>query len=311
MRNLLLASCVTAGAMGALLLLAVPSPAQAPAGNKGPDPNVDLNAGRLNAANPIGRRGRNRPPSGPTPRLADGRVNLGPAPGEKGVWEGNAGATLATNVKGLDNPAMILPTNLKIADVPFLPWARALYEYRQASTTKDDPHVRCKPSGGPRMMHTPYGMEFLDLPEQKRIIIVGVGGPHTWRTIYMDGRAHPKDLDPSFSGHSVGHWEGDALVIDTIGFNEKFWLTREGIPLTEKLHLTERFTRTDHDTLKYEATLDDPGAYSKPWTGGWLINWMPGEELYEYVCQDNNRDVKHMYGGAREGGTANIGAAAQ
>lgn len=272
---------------------------------------MDLNSGRLNAANPIVRRGKNRPPSGPTPRLADGRVNLGPAPGEKGVWEGNAGATLATNAKGLDNPAMNLPTNMKIADVPFLPWARALYEYRQASTTKDDPHVRCKPSGGPRMMHTPYGMEFLDLPEQKRIIIVGVGGPHTWRTIYMDGRAHPKDLDPSFSGHSVGHWEGDSLVIDTVGFNEKFWLTREGIPLTENLHLTERFTRTDHDTLKYEATVDDPGAYSKAWTGGWLINWMPGEELYEYVCQDNNRDVKHMYGGAREGGTPNIGGAAQ
>jgi hypothetical protein len=307
MRNPLLVSCVAAGATGVLLLLAVPSPAQQP----GPDPATNLNSGRLNAANPIVRRGKNRPPSGPTPRLADGRVNLGPASGEKGVWEGNAGATLATNARGLDNPAMNLPTNLKVVDVPFLPWARALYEYRQASTTKDDPHVRCKPSGGPRMMHTPYGMEFLDLPEQKRIIIVGVGGPHTWRTIYMDGRAHPKDLDPSFSGHSVGHWEGDALVIDTVGFNEKFWLTREGIPLTENLHLTERFTRTDHDTMKYEATVDDPGAYSKPWTGGWLINWMPGEELYEYVCQDNNRDVKHMYGGAREGGTANIGGAAQ
>ena len=311
MRNPLLVSCVAAGATGVLLLLAVPSSAQAPAGNKEPDPAVNLNSGRLNAANPIVRRGKNRPPSGPTPRLADGRVNLGPAPGEKGVWEGNAGATLATNARGLDNPAMNLPTNLKIAEVPFLPWARELYDYRQASTTKDDPHVRCKPSGGPRMMHTPYGMEFLDLPEQKRIIIVGVGGPHTWRTIYMDGRAHPKDLDPTFSGHSVGHWEGDSLVIDTVGFNEKFWLTREGIPLTEHLHLIERFTRTDHDTLKYEATVDDPGAYSKAWTGGWLINWMPGEELYEYVCQDNNRDVKHMYGGAREGGTPNVGGAAQ
>ena len=78
-------------------------------------------------------------------------------------------------------PRMNLPTNLKIADVPFQPWARAVYEYRQSTTTKDDPHVRCKPSGGPRMFHTPYGMEFLDLPEQKRVIIVGVGGPHTWR----------------------------------------------------------------------------------------------------------------------------------
>jgi hypothetical protein len=247
-----------------------------------------------------GGRGKNRPPSRPTPHLADGRVNLGPLPGEKGVWEGNAGSTLATNPPGgLDNPTMNLPTNLKIADVPFLPWARAVYEYRQATTTKDDPHVRCKPSGGPRMFHTPYGFEFLDLPDQQRIYIVGVGGPHTWRVIYMDGRPHPKDFDPSFSGHSVGHWEGDSLVVDTVGFNEKFWLTREGIPLTENLHLIERFTRTDYDDLKYEATLDDPGAYSAPWTGGWWIRWQPNGELYEYICQDNNRDVKHMYGGPR------------
>jgi hypothetical protein len=247
-----------------------------------------------------GGRGKNRPPSRPTPHLPDGRVNLGPLPGEKGVWEGNAGATLATNPPGgLDNATMNLPTNLKIADVPFLPWARAVYEYRQSSTTKDDPHVRCKASGGPRMFHTPYGFEFLDLPDQQRIYIVGVGGPHTWRVIYMDGRPHPKDFDPSFAGHSVGHWEGDSLVVDTVGFNERFWLTREGIPLTENLHLTERFTRTDYDDLKYEATLDDPGAYSAPWTGGWWIRWQPNGELYEYVCQDNNRDVRHMYGGPR------------
>ncbi|HYK59929.1 MAG TPA: hypothetical protein VEV85_10900 [Bryobacteraceae bacterium] len=248
-----------------------------------------------------GGRGKNRPPSRPTPHWPDGHVNLGPLAGEKGVWEGNAGATLATNRSGgIDNPTMYLPTNPKISEVPFLPWAKAVYDYRQSSTTKDDPHVRCKASGGPRMFHTPYGFEFLDLPDQQRIYIVGVGGPHTWRVIYMDGRPHPKDVDPSFAGHSVGHWEGDALVVDTVGFNEKFWLTREGIPLTEKLHLTERFTRTDYDDLKYEATIDDPGAYSAPWTGGWWIRWQSNQELYEYVCQDNNRDVKHMYGGPRD-----------
>jgi len=216
------------------------------------------------------------------------------------LWEGNAGATLATNPPGgLDNPRMYLPTNLKVSEVPFQPWARAVYEYRQNATTKDDPHVRCKPSGGPRMFHTPYGFEFIDMPEEKRVFVFGVGGPHTWRVIYMDGRAHPKDFDPSFSGHAVGHWDGDALVVDTVGFNEKFWLTREGIPSTEFLHLTERFTRTDYNTLKYEATIDDPGAYTAPWTGGWYINWQPDQEMYEYLCQENNRDVKHMFGGPR------------
>lgn len=260
-----------------------------------PDQNLanPLNGGRLD-------RTRQRPPARPTPHWPDGRVNLGPLPGEKGVWEGNAGATLATNTgRGIDNPRFNLPTNLKVSDVPFQPWARALYAYRQATTTKDDPHVRCKPSGGPRLFHTPYGFEFIDMPEFQRIYMVEVGGPHTWRVIYMDGRAHPADLDPSYFGHSVGHWEGDALVVDTVGFNEKFWLTREGIPHTQALHLTERFTRTDYETLKYEATIDDPGAYTKSWTGGWLIRWQAGEEMYEYVCQDNNRDAKHMYGGER------------
>ena len=127
--------------------------------------------------------------------------------------------------------------------------------------------------------------------------VIGVGGPHTYRTIYMDGRSHPADLDPSFQGHSTGKWEGDSLIVDTVGFNEKFWLSREGPPHTEKLHLVEKFTRTDYNTLNYQATMEDPNAYSKPWTGGWNIPWSPTAELYEYICQDNNRDVRHMYGG--------------
>src|SRR5579863_6798101 len=285
---------------GASMVAALTIPTHAQNGAPIPPPGAP-NGGGPGAGKGGGRgRGKNRPPSRPTPHWPDGHVNLGALPGQKGLWEGNAGATLATNPHGgLDNPAMYLPTNLKISEVPFQPWARALYAYRQEQTTKDDPHVRCKPSGGPRMFHTPYGMEFVDEPELKRVYILGVGGPHTWRVIYMDGRDHPKDLDPSFSGHSVGHWDGDSLVVDTIGFNEKFWLTREGIPSTEFLHLTERFTRTDSNTLKYEATIDDPGAYTAPWTGGWYINWQPDQEMYEYLCQENNRDVKHMYGGTR------------
>ena len=228
-------------------------------------------------------------------------MNLGPLPGEKGVWNGGAGTTIASNTRGIDNPGQNLPTNLKIADVPFLPWAKALYDYRQATLTADDPHVRCKASGGPRLYHTPYGLEIIDVPELQRVFVLGVGGPHTWRVFYMDGREHPKDLDPSYYGHSVGKWEGgDSLVVDSVGFNERFWLSREGPPHTEMLHLTERFTRQDYDTLKYEATIDDPGAYTKPWSGGWFLPWNPTEEMYEYMCQDNNRDAKHMYGGEQK-----------
>jgi len=280
---------IAAAGVAVLSLTVRPSPAQAPA-----DPTKAAPGGKGG-----GGRGKAKQPSRPTPHWPDGRVNLGPLPGEKGMWSGNAGATIARNPggRGLDNPQTNHPTNLNVADVPFQPWARALYNFRQATLTKDDPHVRCKPSGGPRMYHTPYGMEFVDMPEMQRIYVYGVGGPHTYRTIYMDGRKHPADFDPSFQGHSIGKWEGDTLVVETVGFNEKFWLTREGIPSTQNVVLTERFTRTDYDDLDYLATIDDPETYTKPWSGGWVIRWSPGEEMYEYVCQDNNRDVRHMYGG--------------
>ena len=96
------------------------------------------------------------------------------------------------------------------------------------------------------------------------MIFLGVGAPHSWRNVYMDGRPHPKDLKPSWYGHSIGKWEGDTLVVDTVGFNERFWLTREGVPHTSQLHLIEKFSRPNHDQLKYEATVDDPGAYTQP-----------------------------------------------
>jgi len=253
------------------------------------------------AAAPKGGRGggkaKAKQPSRPTPHYPDGHVMLGPLPGEKGLWQAGAGTTLATNSRGIDNPGQNANGNLRVDDVPFLPWARTVYDYRQETLTADDPHVRCKPSGGPRLYTTPYGVEFLDVPDMQRVYVIGVGGPHTYRTIYMDGRPHPADLDPSFQGHSTGKWEGDSLIVDTVGFNEKFWLSREGPPHTEKLHLVEKFTRTDYNTLNYQATMEDPNAYSKPWTGGWNIPWSPTAELYEYICQDNNRDVRHMYGG--------------
>jgi hypothetical protein len=103
----------------------------------------------------------------------------------------------------------------------------------------------------------------------------------------MDGRAHPKDPDPSYYGHSTGKWDGDTLVVDTVGFNEGFWFSR-GIPHTDLLHMTERFTRTDSNTTRYDVTIDDKGAYTAPWTAGFQLRWEPGTELFEYVCQENN-----------------------
>ena len=112
----------------------------------------------------------------------------------------------------------------------------------------------------------------------------------------MDGRDHPAGLEPSWFGHSVGHWEEDSLVVDSVGFNDKFWMSREGVPHTTQLHLTERFTRTNFYTMVYEVTVDDPGAYTASWSGGWYINWVAGNEPFDYLCQENNRDAEHMIG---------------
>ena len=135
-------------------------------------------------------------------------------------------------------------------EIPFQPWARAVLADRRLNEL--EPHTRCKPSGVTRPFLTPYGVEFVELPELQRIYIFDIGGPHTYRTIYMDGRSHPINVAPNYYGHSIGWWEGDTLVVDTVGFNEGFWLDRRGSPHTEQLHTIERLTRTDrrHDAVR-------------------------------------------------------------
>lgn len=167
---------------------------------------------------------------------------------------------------------------------------------------KLEPHSRCKPSGAIRQFQTPYGVDFVELPEQKVVYIVDVGGPHTFRTIYLDGRQHPKDLVPSYYGHSIGSWDGDTFVVDTVGYNEKFWLDRGDTPNTgfvhtEQLRTIERFTRTSYNTIQYELTIDDPGAYTATWkTNNYNITLQSAEELFEYICQDNNYGSELMVG---------------
>jgi hypothetical protein len=226
----------------------------------------------------------------PAPRWPDGRINIGTSAGEKGHWIRQGRAPLASNPESViaAGPGG-LNTNLKLADVPFQPWARALYEHRQDNFERDAPHSRCKPSPGPRQVGTAYGFEIVEMNDLQRLFLFDIGGPYSFRVVYMDGRGHPKDLEPTYTGHSTGQWQGDTLVIDTVGFNEGSWIEAEGFPHTDKLHLIERFTRTDFNLLKYEVTVDDLGAYTKPWTGGFNLRWNTGGELFEYVCQENNR----------------------
>jgi len=117
------------------------------------------------------------------------------------------------------------------------------------------------------------------------------------KAVYMDGRPHPEKLEPSYYGHSIGHWEGDTLVVDSTGYNESFWFDRSGLPHTEKLHTIEHFTRTNSLAIKYELTVDDPGAYTATWSTGFDLRWEDGTELFEYVCQQMNYAPELMVGG--------------
>jgi hypothetical protein len=228
----------------------------------------------------------------PAPRLADGKPNFGPEHDGLGFWDRGLGPA----VGGAAFP--------KPDDIPFQPWARALFDYRQAKGFVDDPHVRCTPPGGPRQFAVPYGLQFIQVPAMQRIFILSGGAMRPWRVIYMDGRKHPSldELNPSFFGHSVGHWEGDTLVVDTVGFNEQFWLHRDGYPHTEALHVIERITRPNYKSLKYEVTFDDPLAYTKPWTTSWVKEWAEGEEIIEYFCNENNRDQYVLQPSLNRGG---------
>ena len=119
------------------------------------------------------------------------------------------------------------------------------------------------------------------------------GGNRNWHSIQTDGRpvVQPATVVPTYYGTAVGRWEGDTLVVESVGFNERFWFTRGGLPHTEVLRLTERFTRTDFMTLEYEVTVDDPRAYTRPWTGGWTIEWVPDREIQEYFCEEKAEDT--------------------
>ena len=229
-----------------------------------------------------GQRGQK--PAAPTPRGADGKVIIGTVPGQKGHWI----RTRRELIVDSEMTSKPLPSDLKLEDVPFQPWARALWDYRRTRDDRDSPHARCKPSAGPRQIGTAYGFELVDLPALKQVMIFDIGGPQTFRTIHMDRTEHPKNLQPSYYGHSIGHWEGDTLVVDSVGFNEKHWIDALGLVHTDLYHQIERFTRLDSNTLKYEVTVDDPGAYTKPWTAGFHLRWNDGAELFEYVCQQNN-----------------------
>ena len=208
-------------------------------------------------------------PAPPAPRLANGTPDL------SGVWMGGGGVS---------------ERNLKPGDaIMLLPEAKKIVDSRQL---KDDPEAHCLPTGVPRM--NPYPWRMVQSVDTKYIWILFEGNIHSYRQIFLDGRLHPKDPDPTWYGHSTGKWEGDTLVVDTVGYNDLFWFGANKLPHTTQLHTIERFTRTDLNTLSWDITIIDPGSYAKPFTVQTRARFEPTWELMEYICQENNTNVGHI-----------------
>ena len=231
----------------------------------------------------------------PTPRWPDRQPRLGSMPGDTGYWAYPSATTLVERGVGVQADEHGLLKNIGDAPrvAPFQDWARDLYIYRQRSFLKDDPmFVNCLPQGGPRMFQNPFGVQFLEQRDRRRVFVMMGGGNRNWRLIYTDAREQKGQVqgdadNPLYFGRAVAHWEGDALVVDSKGFNERFWFSNGGLPHTGQLHLVERFERPDFDTLRYDVSIEDPGAYTRKWSAGWTLRWVPGEDMPEYFCQDN------------------------
>ncbi len=241
--------------------------------------NAPANRGRGGGGRAANRAKPDWPPEGPAPRNAEGKPDI------QGAWAPNA---IRQNVN-------LVGTGV---DVPFQDWAKKVYEDHKSNISRDDPEARCLPPGVPRMSTTPYPFRIVQVPGLT--LIVYEGGAHIWRQIFTDGRPHQKDPNPSWLGDSIGHWEGDDFVVDTVGFNGKAWIDEAGLPTTDKLHVIERFHRDDLGHMTITHTVDDPGAYTKPWNFTTHPVLLKGE-LMEYICQENNRDLEHLVGKSKDG----------
>src|SRR5437867_115019 len=232
------------------------------------------------------------------PRRADGKPNLSAAvprgpdgkPDLSGMWwMPNAGpANTGVPPKYLNNIA----ADLKPEDVPMQPWAAALFKQRGEDRSKHFPYTRCLPSG-PMISSFPAPWKVIQTPS---LVAILYENSMTYRQIFTDGRVLSKDADPAFMGYSVGHWDGDTLVVETEGYNEKTWLDFSGHPHTDALRVTERFRRRDLGHMEIQFTFDDPKAYTKPWTVTIDPQLYLEGDLLESVCNDNEKDLQHLLG---------------
>ena len=206
--------------------------------------------------------------SAPAPKTADGKPDL------SGLW--------------MPGPGYVgnIAKDLKPEDVPYQPWAEALYKHRRETNSKDDPTAQCIVGGVPRSDLVPYPFKILQLPAEVVILYEAV---HSYRQIFTDGRPFPDDPTPTWFGYSVGRWDQNDFVVETKGFNDKGWLDNFGKPATDALKVTERFRRKDFGHMDIQILIDDPKAYTKPWSITLPLTFVADTELLEYICNENNK----------------------
>jgi hypothetical protein len=228
--------------------------------------------------------------SAPTPKASDGKPDL------SGIW---AMQCPTANGTVLCAPEIAVPrvfgdigTGVK-GGLPYQPWAADIVKARKAENGKDDPTSHCLP-GGVAKLHT--SALYRKIVQTPGLIIFLTERNASYRQVFTDGRPLPKDPNPSWNGYSTGHWEGDTLVVETAGFSDGQWLDRAGSPLTDAAKMTERIRRPNYGTMEISLTVDDPKAYTKPWTLQLNQAIVLNTELLDYICLENEKDDKHLVG---------------
>jgi len=217
------------------------------------------------AAQQLDRFPSPKPPAGPTPSTADGKPDF------SGVW--------------------LQPRTVERGMPEMLPSASSLFKHRLETNLKDLPSAQCLPTGV--FLLTPVLNKIV---QTERVLVVLQEVTAGFRQVFLDGRGHPRDPNPTWLGHSIGRREGDTLVVDSVGFNDKTWLSSEGYPHTEMMHVIERYRRPDLGHLETEITIEDRDTFAKPWTIKKVSALAPNEEITELVCAENNRDIEHLVG---------------
>jgi hypothetical protein len=248
-------------------------------------------------------------PTADVPRTADGKPNLSaPAPrlssgtpDFSGIWltatrfpctPGKEGGFFDCGLELPISPlAVNLGANLPGGGLPYQPWAAALVKQRTADQSKDDPHVRCLPDNPPR----PYGLPHLTKAVHTPRLLVLLNEVNAmYRQIFIDGRPLPEDPTPSWNGYSTAAWEGDTLVVRTIGFRDGLWLDTSGSTMSDAAKMTERIRRPNFGTLEIEITVDDPKTYTRPWTVSMPQSIVLDTELIDEFCLENEKSSQHM-----------------